>query len=292
MIDKITKQPFCQTRVSGSTFVNADCFDVFPFIEDKSIDAIICDLPYGTTACNWDSILPFDKLWKEYERVIKDDGCILLFASNPFASALVMSYPKLFRYEFVWDKVIPTGFTMANYRPMMQHELVLVFSKGKMTYTPKGGYLKFNPQKTKRDKPIKGYAVTSSFLHDVTFDKKERIYDEKNPISIITFKKDKKREHTSQKPLELLEYLVKTYTNEGDIVLDNTMGSGTTNLACLKLNRKSIGIEKEKQYYDVAVRRLGFKTLMQQGWLLLYYSNLVFYFKFASFQNNFFGIFN
>jgi len=244
-------------RVSHSTLINADCFDVFPFIEDKSIDAIICDLPYGTTACKWDSILPFDRLWTEYERIIKDDGCILLFASNPFASALIMSNPKLFRYEFIWDKVIPTGFTMANYRPMMQHELVLVFSKGKMTYTPKGGYLKFNPQKTKRDKPIKGYAVTSSFLHDVTFDKIERVYDKKNPTSIITFKKNKKREHTSQKPLDLLEYLVKSYTNEGDVVLDNTMGSGTTNLACLKLNRKSIGIEKEKQYYDVAVRRLS-----------------------------------
>ena len=257
MIDRITEQPFCQTRVSGSTFVNSDCFDVFPFIEDKSIDAIICDLPYGTTACKWDSILPFDELWKEYERIIKNDGCIILFASNPFASALIMSNPQLFRYEFVWNKVIPSGFTMANYRPMMQHELVLIFSKGKMTYTPKGGYLKFNPQKTKRDKPIKGYAVKSSFLNDTTFDKKERIYDEKNPTSIITFKKDKKREHTSQKPLELLEYLVKSYTNEGDTVLDNTMGSGTTNLACIKLNRKSIGIEKEKQYYDVAVRRLS-----------------------------------
>ena len=166
-----------------------------------------------------------------------------------------MSNPKLFRYEFIWNKVIQTGFVMANYRPMMQHELILVFSKGKMTYTPKGGYLKFNPQKTKREKPIKGYAVKSDFLNDTTFDKKERVYDEKNPISIITFKKDKKREHPTQKPLELLEYLVKTYTNEGDIVLDNTMGSGTTNLACIKLNRKSIGIEKEKQYYDIAVRR-------------------------------------
>ena len=243
--------------VSGSTLFWADCFDVFPLIEDKSVDAIIADLPYGTTACKWDSVLPLDKLWTEYERVIKDDGCIVLFASNPFASALVMSNAKLFRYEFVWDKVIPTGFTMANYRPMMQHELILIFSKGKMTYTPKGGYLKFNPQKTKRDKPIKGYAVTSSFLHDVKFDKKQRVYDEKNPTSIITFKKDKKREHTSQKPLDLLQYLVKTYTNENEIVLDNTMGSGTTGLACLKTNRQFIGIEKEKQYYEVAVRRLS-----------------------------------
>ena len=250
------QNPQCvQTSVTSSAVFHGDCLEVMKTIPDGSIDMILCDLPYGTTACKWDSVLPFDKLWKDYERIIKDSGCIVLFASNPFASALIMSNPKLFRYEFVWDKVIPTGFTMANYRPMMQHELVLVFSKGKMTYTPKGGYLKFNPQKTKRDKPIKGYAVTSSFLHDVTFDKKERIYDEKNPISIITFKKDKKREHTSQKPLELLEYLVKTYTNEGDMVLDNTMGSGTTNIACIKLNRKSIGIEKEKQYYDVAVRR-------------------------------------
>lgn len=246
-----------KTDVSRSTLFWADCFDVFPLIEDKSVDAIIADLPYGTTACKWDSVLPLDKLWTEYERVIKDDGCIVLFASNPFASALVMSNAKLFRYEFVWDKVIPTGFTMANYRPMMQHELILIFSKGKMTYTPKGGYLKFNPQKTKRDKPIKGYAVTSSFLHDVKFDKKERVYDEKNPTSIITFKKDKKREHTSQKPLDLLQYLVKTYTNENEIVLDNTMGSGTTGLACLKTNRQFIGIEKEKQYYEVAVRRLS-----------------------------------
>ena len=234
-----------------------DCLELMKQIPDKSVDMILADLPYGTTACKWDSVLPLDKLWTEYERVIKDDGCIVLFASNPFASALVMSNAKLFRYEFVWDKVIPTGFTMANYRPMMQHELILIFSKGKMTYTPKGGYLKFNPQKTKRDKPIKGYAVTSSFLHDVKFDKKERVYDEKNPTSIITFKKDKKREHTSQKPLDLLQYLVKTYTNENEIVLDNTMGSGTTGLACLKTNRQFIGIEKEKQYYEVAVRRLS-----------------------------------
>jgi DNA modification methylase len=236
--------------------IHGDCLEVMKDIPNGSIDAIIADLPYGTTACKWDSVIPFEPLWKHYERIIKDDGCILLFASNPFASALIMSNPKLFRYEFIWDKVIPTGFTMANYRPMMQHELVLVFSKGKMTYTPKGGYLKFNPQKTKRDKQIKGYAVISSFLHDVTFDKTERVYDEKNPTSIITFKKDKKREHTSQKPLDLLEYLVKSYTNEGDLVLDNTMGSGTTGLACVNLNRKFIGIEKDENYFKIAEARI------------------------------------
>ena len=242
--------------VSGSALFNANCMDILPLIPDKSVQLILADLPYGATACKWDSVLPFDKLWEQYERIIKDDGCIVLTASNPFASALIMSNPKLFRYEFIWDKVIPTGFIMANYRPMMQHELVLVFSKGKMAYTPKGGYLKFNPQKTKRDKPIKGYAVTSSFLNGATFDKKERVYDEKNPTSIITFKKDKKRQHTSQKPLELMKYLIKIYSDETDTVLDNTMGSGTTCLAAKELNRKFIGIEKEVKYYDLAVARV------------------------------------
>ena len=260
---------FCQTRVSGSTFVNADCFDVFPFIEEKSIDAIICDLPYGTTACKWDSVLPFDKLWEQYERIIKDDGCILLFASNPFASALVMSNPKLFRYEFIWDKVIPTGFTMANYRPMMQHELVLVFSKGKMTYTPKGGYLKFNPQKTEGHKPVNSYTKKMEVCNKTdVYGKVNRDVSgggetDRYPRSVQLFASDKQKTkldgtiHPTQKPLALLEMLVKTYSNENDMILDNTMGSGTTNLACLKLNRKSIGIEKEKQYYDVAVRRLS-----------------------------------
>lgn len=242
--------------INNIELYNADCFDVMPTIADKSIDCIIADLPYGTTACKWDSVLPFDKLWEQYKRIIKDNGAIVLFGSNPFASALIMSNPKMFKYEFIWDKVIPTGFTMANYRPMMKHELVLVFSKGKMTYTPNGGYLKFNPQKTKRDKIIKGYAVTSSFLRSATFDKKERIYDYKNPTSIIIFKKDKKKEHPTQKPVALLEYLVKTYTNENELILDNTMGSGTTGVACQNTNRKFIGIEKETNYFDIAVKRI------------------------------------
>ena len=256
MFNKPLNPQFCQTDVSGSALVLGDCLEVMKYIEDKSVQLILADLPYGTTACKWDSIIPLEPLWEQYERVIADNGVIVLTASNPFASALIMSNTKLFRYEWVWDKVIPTGFTMANYRPMMQHELVLVFSKGKMTYTPKGGYLLFNPQKTKRDKPIKGYAVTSSFLHDVTFDKKERVYNEKNPTSLITFKKDKIRLHTSQKPLELMKYLIKTYSNENDLVLDNTMGSGTTCLGAKELNRKFIGIEKEQKYYDIAVSRV------------------------------------
>jgi len=252
MLNSSTKRQFCQTDVSGSTFVNADCFDVFPFIEDKSIDAIICDLPYGTTACKWDSILPLDKLWKEYKRIIKPNGAIILTASQPFTSVLGCSNLEWLKYEWVWDKVRGVGFQVAKHRPMMQHENILVFGKGKVTY---------NPQMRKRDdvKRSKSYAKVDS-SNPLKYNHGEVIeYTERHPTSILTYSNasQKGKEHPTQKPLELFEYLVKTYTNEGDTVLDNTMGSGTTNLSCLKLNRKSIGIEKEKQYYDVAVRRLS-----------------------------------
>jgi site-specific DNA-methyltransferase (adenine-specific) len=236
--------------VSHSTLVNADCFDVFPFIEDKSIDAIICDLPYGTTACKWDTIIPFEPLWEQYKRIIKDNGAIVLTASQPFTSALVMSNPNWFKYQWIWDKKIPSGMSYARFQPMRQHEDVLVFCGGKTIY---------NAQMIKRDKPIKGGGMSKGeTTNNQNLVALKKTYDFKNPTSIITFDKIRKNSlHPTQKPVALFEYLIKTYTNEGDTVLDNTMGSGTTNLACLKLNRKSIGIEKEKQYYDVAVRRLS-----------------------------------
>ena len=250
MSNRITEQPFCQTRVSGSIFVNADCFDVFPFIEDKSIDAIICDLSYGTTACKWDSVLPLDKLWKEYKRVIKPNGAIILMASQPFTSVLGCSNLEWLKYEWVWNKVRGVGSQVAKYRPMMQHENILVFGKGKVTY---------NPQMRKRDdvKRSKSYAKVDS-SNPLKYNHGEVIeYTERHPTSILTYSNasQKGEEHPTQKPLELFEYLVKTYTNEGDTVLDNCMGSGTTILAAIKNNRIGIGIEKEKQYYDVAVRR-------------------------------------
>jgi len=239
----------CLASVSGSTFVNADCFDVFPFIEDKSIDAIICDLPYGVTNMKWDSILPFDKLWEQYERIIKDNGAIVLTATNPFASALIMSNPKLFKYDIVWHKNCPSNPAMAKRQIMRQHELILIFYKKQCVY---------NPQMEEYSESSK-----SRIKYSFNVDKKSEHYDLKeigsrgekrypNSVQKITRQTGI---HPTQKPLELMEYLIKTYTNEGDTVLDNTMGSGTTNLACIKLNRKSIGIEKEKQYYDVAVRR-------------------------------------
>jgi len=249
MFNKPLKPQFCQTDVSGSTFINADCFDVFPFIEDKSIDAIICDLPYGVTNMKWDSILPFDKLWEQYERIIKDNGAIVLTATNPFASALIMSNPKLFKYDIVWHKNCPSNPAMAKRQIMRQHELILIFYKKQCVY---------NPQMEEYSESSK-----SRIKYSFNVDKKSEHYDLKeigsrgekrypNSVQKITRQTGI---HPTQKPLELMEYLIKTYTNEGDTVLDNTMGSGTTNLACIKLNRKSIGIEKEKQYYDVAVRR-------------------------------------
>ena len=236
-------------RVSHSTLVNADCFDVFPFIEDKSIDAIICDLPYGTTACKWDSVLPFDKLWEQYKRIIKPNGAIVLFCSQPFTSALIMSNPNDFKYCWTWDKVKPNGHLVAKIRPMQRTEDIAVFGLGK---------IKYNPQMTKRDKPKKSkeYSRTEIMGGEQTnFD--ERTLNEKYPQSVLEFSNASQvnKLHPTQKPLELMKYLIKTYSNENDMVLDNTMGVGSTGLASLMVNRKSIGIEKEKQYYDVAVRR-------------------------------------
>jgi len=251
MIDRITEQPFCQTRVSGSTFVNADCFDVFPFIEDKSIDAIICDLPYGTTACKWDSILPFEKLWEHYNRVIKDNGVIILFGREPFSSKVRLSNEFNYRYDWIWEKSKATNFLFAKQMPLIAHEDIMIFYKKLPTY---------NPQKTKGKPYNKGFEKRNEIEAVGKIGNGNLIINEsgeRNPRSVIYFRtaESEGKLHPTQKPIELIEYLIKTYTNEGDMVLDNTMGSGTTNLACIKLNRKSIGIEKEKQYYDVAVRR-------------------------------------
>ena len=233
-----------------------DCLEVMKKIPSGSIDAIITDPPYGTTACKWDSIIDFDLMWEQLNRIIKPNGAIVLFGSQPFTSALIMSNAKMFRYEWIWKKNIPTGFTMAKTSPMKLHENIIVFSNGKLTYNKKGNYLKFNPQKTKRDKPIKGYAVTSDFLHNTNFDKKERIYTHKNPVSVIEYKKVKNGLHPSEKPIELMEYLIKTYTNEKETVLDFTMGSGSTGVAAKNTNRNFIGIEQDEKYFNIAKNRI------------------------------------
>ena len=232
--------------------MNADCFDVFPFIEDKSIQLILADLPYGTTACKWDSILPFDKLWEQYERIIADNGAIVLTAQQPFTSALIMSNTKLYKYDWYWKKSKPVGFANAKKMPLKDVETISVFYKSLPKYNPQG-LEKCNRVISNSTKKIKQNNITA--INGGAFKTDTFIQEFTNyPRQIIEIGVEQGL-HPTQKPLELMEYLVKTYTNEGDMVLDNTMGSGTTILAAIKNNRIGIGIEKEKQYYDVAVRR-------------------------------------
>lgn len=228
---------------------HGDCLEVMKDIEDKSIDMILCDLPYGTTACKWDTIIPFEPLWEQYKRVIKDRGAIVLTASQPFTSMLVMSNIKMFKYCWVWDKKIPSGMSYSKYQPMRQHEDVTVFCNGATVY---------RPQKTIRDKPIKAGGMSKG---ETTNNQKlialHKTYIEKNPTTIVSFDKIRRGSvHPTQKPVPLFEYLIKTYTNEGDIVLDNCAGSGTTGVACINTNRKYILIEKEEKYIDVIKNRI------------------------------------
>lgn len=235
---------------SGSALFNADCMDILPLIPDKSVQLILADLPYGTTKCAWDSIIPFEELWKQYKRIIKPNGAIVLFCSQPFTSALIMSNPNDFKYCWTWDKVKPNGHLVAKIRPMQRTEDIAVFGLGK---------IKYNPQMTKRDKPKKSkeYSRTEIMGGEQTnFD--ERTLNEKYPQSVLEFSNASQvnKLHPTQKPLELMKYLIKTYSNENDMVLDNTMGVGTTCLGAKELNRSFIGIEKEVKYYDLAVARV------------------------------------
>lgn len=250
--------PFINTEIKNNILINADCFDVFPLIEDKSIDAIITDLPYGTTKCKWDSILDLDKLWDSYKRILKDNGVIVLFAQTPFDKVLGCSNLEWLKYEWIWEKTQATGFLNAKKMPMKAHENILIF----YNKTPK-----YNPQKTSGHKPMNSYTKRPEVQNRTSvYGEMNRVISgggdtDRYPRSVQVFPSDKQKTkldgtiHPTQKPIALLEMLVKTYTDEGDMVLDNTMGSGTTNLACLKLNRKSIGIEKEKEYYNIAVKR-------------------------------------
>jgi site-specific DNA-methyltransferase (adenine-specific) len=231
-----------------NTIHKGDCLELMKNIADKSIDMILCDLPYGTTACKWDVIIPFEPLWEQYKRIIKDNGAIVLTASQPFTSALVMSNIKMFKYEWVWDKKLPSGMQIAKFRPMQRHENVLVFSKNTPAYYP----IK-TPQKERTGK-IYSKSDSSPISND---DGKLKTYKDKNPQSIIEFyKRDKGTVHPTQKPVALFEYLIKTYTNEGDVILDNCAGSGTTAIACINTNRNYILIEQDEQYFNLINERI------------------------------------
>ena len=254
MFNKPLNPKFCQIDVSGSTFLNADCFDIFPFIEDKSINLILCDLPYGTTQNKWDVILPLDKLWSEYERIITDNGAIVLTASQPFTTKLISSNYEMFRYELIYGKTKSSNFMQAKKQPLKTHENILVFYK-------KFGI--YNPQMTDAiildgRKKEKQYFHKEGSVNEgqKTFRKIEN--GKRYPVSSLLFNNSDKTKnvHPTQKPIALMEYLVKTYTNEGETVLDNCMGSGTTGVACINLNRKFIGIEMDETYFNIAKNRI------------------------------------
>ena len=235
---------------------NEDCLEGMKRIPDGSVDMILCDLPYGTTANKWDTIIPFEPLWEQYERVIKDNGAIVLTASQPFSSALVASNFKGFKHEWIWEKERGTGFQVAKYRPMQKHEHILVFTK-------RGDKVNYYPIKTKLEKPLKsrsaGTASGSSPLAKVN--NYEIIYTDKHPLSILEFSRDNaNRVHPTQKPVPLFEYLIKTYTNKGETVLDNCMGSGTTAIACMNTDRNYIGFELDETYHKLATERISDHT--------------------------------
>ena len=227
-----------------------DCLDIMPQLEPNSIDCIICDLPYGTTKCKWDVVIPFDKLWEQYNRIIKDNGAIVLFGSEPFSSELRLSNKENYKYDWIWDKVKPNGHLVAKYRPMQRTENISVFGNGKLNYYP---------IMVDRDKPKKSkeYSRTEIMGGSITDDKGKTL-NKKYPQNILVYSNasQKNKLHPTQKPIELLEYLIKTYTQEGETVLDNTMGSGSTGVAALNLHRKFIGIELDEKYFEIAKERI------------------------------------
>ena len=218
-------------------------------IDSESVDMILTDLPYGTTACKWDSVIPLDRIWEQYIRIAKKDAAIVLTSAQPFTSALVMSNPKMFKYEWIWDKKIPSGMSYARFQPMRQHESVLVFSRGTPIYFP---------QMTQRDKPIRGGGMSKGETtgnEDLVALRKT--YDQKNPTTILRFDKVRLGSlHPTQKPVPLFEYLIRTYTKQGDLVLDSCAGSGTTGVACLNSGRDCILIERDATYYQIMSDRL------------------------------------
>lgn len=231
---------------------NGDCLEILKDIPDKSIDLILTDPPYGTTQCKWDSIIPFEKMWPELERIIKDNGAILLFGSEPFSSALRMSNLKMYKYDLYWKKEKPTNFLQLKKRFGKVTENICVFYKKQCTY---------NPQMTEGEPYNKGCAVRDT----LAYGKQEKAVLVKNdtglryPRSVqyfVTAEREGKL-HPTQKPLALMEWLIKTYTNEGDTVLDPCMGSGTTAIACINTGRKFIGFEKDTEYYNKALERIN-----------------------------------
>lgn len=231
--------------------LHGDCLELMKSIPDGSIDMVLCDPPYGTTACKWDSVIPFDKMWEQLNRVIKKGGVCLLFGSEPFSSALRMSNINNYRYDWKWDKIRGVGHLLADKRPMMCVEDIMVFYDSFLTYNPQMRY-RDKPRKSENNGNDKVWGGDNKHFEGKTL-------DEKYPINLLRYSKSDMQSnnfHPTQKPVALLMYLIKTYTNEKEIVLDFTMGSGSTGVACKNTNRNFIGIEKDDKYFEIAKQRI------------------------------------
>ena len=242
-----------KTDVSGSALINADCMDILPLIPDKSVQLILADLPYGMTKNNWDCVIPLDKLWKEYNRIITDNGAILLFGNQPFSSQLVVSNLRMFRYSLVWEKNKFSDFLNAKRKPMKTNEDILVFYKKQPTYNIQYWY----------GEPYKRWNKQTAVDKQTNYGKhKSNVAESKDgkrlPTTVLKYNRVERPLHPTEKPVDLIKWLISSYSNENEMVLDNTMGCGTTCLAAKELNRKFIGIEKEVKYYEIACQRCGF----------------------------------
>ncbi len=235
---------------------NEDCLETFKKIEDKSIDCIICDLPYNMTKLSWDCLIPLDILWKEYNRIIKKNGNIVLFSAGLFTYKLIETNIKNFKYKLIWKKNVPTGMSSAKYRPMKYYEEICIFNEGNGTYNP-----------IMKERVGIGKECYNNYDHycgksnHIDLEKKPKRYDPDfvQPSDVLEFNVVSNRNgklHPTQKPVELLEWLIKTYSNEGDLILDNCMGSGSTGIACKNLNRNFIGIEMDEKYFKICKERL------------------------------------
>ena len=250
--------------MSNYSLIEGDCLNEMKNIEDHSIDLILCDLPYKMTSMKWDCLIPFDLLWEQYDRILKPSGCVVLFSAGLFTLDLIQSNRKNFKYKLIWKKNVPTGMSSAKYRPMKYYEEICVFQNGAGTYNP------IMKERVGKGKACYNYDHYCGNNNHISLDKIKKRYDPEfvNPSDILKFNVVPNRKgklHPTQKPVELMDYLVRTYSNVGETVLDFTMGSGTTGVACKMLNRDFIGIELEKKYFDIAEKRIKEAVYKKKG---------------------------
>ena len=242
-----------ELQLGNIKLYKGDCLELMQDIPDKSIDAIICDLPYGTTKCKWDTVIPFEPLWEQYKRIIKDNGAIVLFGNEPFSSILRLSNFEMYKYDWKWIKSKPSGHLNAKKQPMRAYEDIIVFYKGQCVYNPQGLiYGEFDNNRPSRGNKIKGeytFGIEKDFGKSNAKGYPKNLLEFANPNNNLL--------HPTQKPVALLEYLIKAYTNEGETVLDNTFGSCTCGVACVNTNRNFIGIEKDENYFNIGLKRIN-----------------------------------